>query len=179
MTNTWAQAQCWPLAVKLTVERQPVRVKRGLRVRGHLAKLKTETHEIVFYVPAGFMNTCGQPIAQAMNYFKVPVENLMVLHDELDFPPGALRFKQGGGHGGHNGLRDIINKLGGKANFLRVRVGIGHPGHESRVSGFVLSRPPEVERKVIEAAFDELMHYESDLLAGQFEALMQFFHSQS
>ena len=78
-----------------------------------------------------------------------------MLHDELDLPPGTVKLKQGGGHGGHNGLKDIVAQLGNSNNFYRLRIGIGHPGHRDLVSGFVLNRPAPAEREVLDKALDE------------------------
>jgi PTH1 family peptidyl-tRNA hydrolase len=79
----------------------------------------------------------------------------MVAHDELDLPPGVGKFKKGGGHGGHNGLKDTISKLGNNKEFYRLRIGIGHPGHRDKVSGYVLGKAPAKEQECIEAVVDE------------------------
>ncbi len=86
-------------------------------------------HDVRLLIPTTFMNVSGQAVAPFANFFKIPAERILVAHDELDLPPGVAKLKQGGGHGGHNGLRDIISKLGNNKNFARLRIGIGHPGH--------------------------------------------------
>jgi PTH1 family peptidyl-tRNA hydrolase len=88
-------------------------------------------------------------------FFKIPPESILVAYDELDIPAGCARFKQGGGLGGHNGLRDILPALGNNANFHRLRIGIGHPGHASRVTGYVLGAPSPADRERIDACIDE------------------------
>ncbi|MEN3974632.1 aminoacyl-tRNA hydrolase [Emcibacter sp. SYSU 3D8] len=87
--------------------------------------------------PQTFMNRSGEAVAEAVNFYKLSPSDVVVLHDELDLPPGKVRMKVGGGHAGHNGLRDIERHIG--AGFRRVRIGIGHPGDKSRVTGYVLS----------------------------------------
>ncbi|HAQ86772.1 MAG TPA: aminoacyl-tRNA hydrolase, partial [Pseudomonas sp.] len=99
-------------------------------------------------------------------------------HDELDMPPGIAKLKQGGGHGGHNGLRDIIAKLGNQNNFYRLRLGIGHPGHSSLVTGYVLGRAPQAEREKLDASIDFTFDVLPEILAGDWTRAMQRLHSQ-
>ncbi len=97
--------------------------------------------------PQSYMNLSGGPIRSVMDYYRLTVEELLVAHDEIDLPPGTTRFKKGGGHGGHNGLRDIIQHCG--AEFVRLRLGVGHPGEKSQVTNYVLKRgSAEVERAI-------------------------------
>lgn len=103
--------------------------------------------------PATFMNASGQCARRVMDYFQVALDDLLVVHDEVDLPPGAARLKVGGGHGGHNGLRDIIAHCG--AQFPRLRLGVGHPGHKDAVAGYVLHAPGRDERALIDAALAE------------------------
>ena len=97
--------------------------------------------------PDTFMNRSGLCVRKVLDYYNLGVENLLVIHDELDLPPGAARLKKGGGHGGHNGLRDILVTCG--PEFLRLRLGIGHPGHRDLVTGYVLHAPGKDERALI------------------------------
>ena len=101
--------------------------------------------------PTTFMNRSGQSVAALARYFKVPTENVLIVHDELDISPGDARIKFAGGHGGHNGLRDLISHFG-SPNFWRVRLGIGHPGTQSQVVNFVLKPPSRNEHELIEEA---------------------------
>jgi PTH1 family peptidyl-tRNA hydrolase len=94
--------------------------------------------------PGTFMNRSGQSVRKVLDYYNLPVEQLLVVHDELDLPPGVARLKKGGGHGGHNGLRDIVATCG--PDFLRLRLGIGHPGHKDLVTDYVLHAPGKDER---------------------------------
>ncbi len=125
------------------------------RYHGLYAKAFLGSHELHLLIPTTFMNLSGQSVQALASYFKIPVESVLVAHDELDLSPGVARLKQGGGHGGHNGLRDIISKFGGNKDFLRLRIGIGHPGNAKLVHNFVLGRAPSSERALMQAAIDE------------------------
>lgn len=126
--------------------------------------------------PHTFMNKSGQPIASLAGFYKIPAENILVVHDDLDLPPGTVRLKQGGGHGGHNGLRDIIAHSGD--NFLRLRIGIGHPGKGNDVVNYVLKRAPAAEQKLIDAALAEAHATLPLILNGEIEKAMQRLHTR-
>ncbi len=106
-------------------------------------------------IPTTFMNLSGKAIAALANFYQIKPEEIRVAHDELDLPPGVAKFKQGGGHGGHNGLKDTISKLGNNKEFYRLRLGIGHPGHKDKVAGYVLGKAPAKEQECLDAAVDE------------------------
>lgn len=126
--------------------------------------------------PMTFMNRSGQSVGAICQYFKVPIEQVLVVHDELDLPPGEAKLKFAGGHGGHNGLRDIIAHCG--ANFWRLRVGIGHPGHKSQVVNFVLNRASLNEQTSIQAALDESLSIMGWLQKGEFSPAMNQLHQK-
>jgi len=123
------------------------------------------------------MNRSGQSLIAVAGFFKIPPEAILVAHDELDIPPGTARFKQGGGHGGHNGLRDIISKLGNEKGFNRLRLGIGHPGSSDKVTGYVLGRAPKPEQQALADCIDEAIRALPDAVAGQWAAAMNRLHS--
>jgi PTH1 family peptidyl-tRNA hydrolase len=122
------------------------------------------------------MNRSGQSVAALANFYKIPTSDILVVHDELDIPPGTARLKLGGGHGGHNGLRDIISQLGNDKNFYRLRVGIGHPGSATQVSGFVLSKAPVSERDKTQAAIDEALSVLPLAVNGDWSKAMNRLH---
>ena len=130
--------------------------------------------------PATFMNRSGIAVAALAGFYKIPVESILVVHDELDLPPGVARLKQGGGHGGHNGLRDIIAQSG--ASFMRLRIGIGHPGGHSgdrdAVVDYVLQRPSPMDRQQIEAAMEAALRVMPDVVNGEMQRAMHSLHSQ-
>ncbi len=121
--------------------------------------------------PTTYMNLCGESVASCATYFRIAPPNLLVVHDELDLPVGSVRLKRGGGHGGHNGLRSIEQMLGSN-DYLRIRLGIGHPGVGRDVAGYVLSRPPAAEREAIEAAIVAVLDNFETLINGGFNRAM-------
>lgn len=122
---------------------------------GKTARTLVSGNEVRFLVPTTFMNLSGKAISAVANFYRIKAEEILVIHDELDLPPGVAKIKQGGGHGGHNGLRDTIAQLGNNKNFYRLRIGIGHPGDKDLVSAYVLSKPSPTDIKLIDQALDE------------------------
>ncbi len=127
--------------------------------------------------PMTFMNGSGQAVGALARFFKIPLEEILVVHDELDLPAGSVKLKKGGGHGGHNGLRDMISHLGSK-DFYRLRVGIGHPGHKSQVVDYVLKKPSKEDRCLIEDAMYDALNVLPKILDGEFEKAMHELHSR-
>ena len=126
--------------------------------------------------PMDFMNNSGRVVAAVMGFYKLPVDALLVAHDELDLPPGALRLKQGGGAGGHNGLKDLIAHLGDA--FWRLRMGIGHPGSRDLVSPFVLSRASSAEQQLLDDALFDAADCLPQLLTQGAQQTMQLLHTR-
>ena len=122
---------------------------------GYVGKTLINSKEIRFLVPMTFMNLSGKAVGALANFYRIKPEEILVLHDELDLPPGSVKLKLGGGHGGDNGLKDIVAALGNNNNFYRLRIGIGHPGHRDLVAGYVLNKPSPNEREALEKALDE------------------------
>ena len=122
---------------------------------GKTARTVVAGSEVRFLVPTTFMNLSCKSVGALANFYRIQPEQILVAHDELDLPPGTAKIKLGGGHGGHNGLKDIIANLGNNKNFYRLRLGIGHPGDKNLVSGYVLNKPPQNELKAIEQAVEE------------------------
>ena len=114
---------------------------------GETARITIDGREITLLKPTTFMNRSGLSIRQLSDFYKVPAEEILVAHDELDLPVGSARFKFGGGHGGHNGLRDAIAHVG--ENFWRLRLGVGHPGNKAEVIDYVLTRAPKADEEMI------------------------------
>jgi PTH1 family peptidyl-tRNA hydrolase len=127
--------------------------------------------------PMTFMNLSGKAVAPLARFFKIAPEEILAIHDELDLEPGQMKFKQGGGNGGHNGLKDMQAQLG-SANFWRLRLGIGHPGHKDEVAGFVLRKPPLAERELLEDCIDKSMGALELLLAGQMDKALAAIHAK-
>lgn len=121
--------------------------------------------------PLTYMNLSGQSVAACASYFRIPPAAIVVVHDELDLAPGVVRLKRGGGHGGHNGLRSIDQQLGSN-DYLRVRIGIGHPGPGGDVSAYVLGKPPTAEREAVEGAIEAVLGVFKRILDGQIDRAM-------
>lgn len=141
--------------VDLLAERLRAPLREEPKFFGYTSHINLAGADVRLLVPTTFMNLSGKAVAAMATFYRINPDEILVAHDELDLPPGVAKFKLGGGHGGHNGLKDIISKLGNNPNFHRLRVGIGHPGDKNKVVGFVLGKPPVSEQKLIDEAVDE------------------------
>ncbi len=146
------------------------------RFHGDAGKFRHGSRDVHLLKPSTYMNRSGQSVAAFSRYFKIRPEQILVLHDELDLPPGDNRLKAGGGHGGHNGLRDIINQIG--RDFLRLRIGIGHPGDRNAVVNHVLKPPSRADLDAIEEANERSLNILPLLLDGHLDKAMQQLHSK-
>ncbi|QVL50688.1 MAG: aminoacyl-tRNA hydrolase [Thiocapsa sp.] len=145
---------------------------------GQLARVRVDGGELRLLKPSTYMNRSGQSIAAVARFYSIPPEQILVAHDELDHPVGQVRLKQGGGHAGHNGLRDTIAALGGSRDFWRLRIGIAHPGDRTLVTGYVLGRPSKADAEQINASLADAERILDDLVAGRFQIAMNRLHSQ-
>ncbi|MFN3767471.1 aminoacyl-tRNA hydrolase [Ectopseudomonas guguanensis] len=166
------------LFVERVAESQRVNLSVDRKYFGLVGKFNHQGREVRLLIPTTYMNRSGQSVAALANFFKIKPEEILVAHDELDMPPGVAKLKQGGGHGGHNGLRDIIAQLGNQNNFHRLRLGIGHPGHASLVSGYVLGRAPRSEQELLDKSIDFALDVLPEILAGDWTVAMRKLHSQ-
>jgi len=144
---------------------------------GQTGRIQANGHDLRLLIPSTFMNLSGKSVAALANFYQIKPEEILVAHDELDLPPGVAKLKKGGGHGGHNGLRDIISKMGNNKDFYRLRVGIGHPGDKNKVSGFVLGKAPAKEQGNIDAAVDEAVRCMDVLLKNGLNKAQNRLHS--
>lgn len=144
----------------------------GLSGKGRIAG-----QECFLLLPTTFMNRSGQSVAALANFYKIKPNEILVAHDELDMPAGVAKFKISGGHGGQNGLRDIIAQLGNQKDFHRLRVGIGHPGDKSLVTGHVLGRASKAEQQSIDHVIDEAICVLPDAISGDLAKAMNRLHS--
>ena len=145
---------------------------------GLVGRINVAGKDIRLLVPTTYMNRSGQAVSALAHFFKIPPEAVLVAHDELDIDPGISKLKFGGGHGGHNGLRDIINSLGNNNNFARLRIGIGHPGNAKLVSNYVLKKAPPTEFNLIDDAIRYAQASVEDLVKGDWEKAMRELHSR-
>ena len=146
---------------------------------GLCSKIHIEGHDIHLLVPTTYMNRSGQALAALSKFYKIQPEHMLVVHDELDLAPGIARLKFAGGHGGHNGLRDIISALGNNPNFARLRIGIGHPGHASAVSNYVLKRASVDDTHKIQQASGNALAVINQLVKGEWDSATRTLHSNN
>ncbi|EGN76408.1 peptidyl-tRNA hydrolase [Idiomarina sp. A28L] len=144
---------------------------------GHTARLGPPYSDTRLLNPSTFMNRSGQAVGAMATFFKILPEEILVVHDELDLPPGIAKFKQGGGHGGHNGLKDITRALANQTNFHRLRIGIGHPGHSSKVTGYVLGKAPSNEQNLMDDAITASLRAVEIAMNDSWAAAKQYLHS--
>jgi len=143
---------------------------------GEVCKLQLESQAIWLLKPATFMNRSGLAVQQLASFYKIPVEHILVVHDELDLNPGTARLKSAGGHGGHNGLRDIHAHMG--KTYQRLRIGVGHPGDRSKVVDFVLSSPSLDDSIDIERSIDAAIGVIDLVVTGEMQKAMHRLHSE-
>jgi PTH1 family peptidyl-tRNA hydrolase len=156
-----------------------VELRADSKLFGLAGQITLAGHPLRLLIPTTFMNRSGKAVAAIAGFYKILPEEILIAHDELDLPAGSARFKRGGGHGGHNGLRDIIPALGNNREFQRLRIGIGHPGHASKVTGYVLGAPGPADRQRIDECITEAIRALPLLLAGDEVKAMTKLHSFS
>jgi len=166
--------------VEAIAARAGVRFAAERKFHGEAARIRDHERELWLLKPSTYMNRSGLAVAALALYYKIPPTQMMVVHDELDLPPGTVKLKRGGGHAGHNGLRDIQVKLS-TPDFWRLRIGIGHPRTlqlDQEVADFVLHPPGRAHRQAIDEAIGRALDVVPQLVDGQFERAMLKLHAQ-
>lgn len=163
--------------VRLLAAREHAPLARNKRVRCEIAETTVAGHRLVLAVPISYMNRSGGPLQAAAAWFKVPPERTIVLHDDLDLPVGGLRVKRGGGHAGHNGLKDVDRALGTR-DYLRVRIGIGRPPGRMPGRDHVLRRFPPADREVIDVTLQEAADAVLSLVTEGLEPTQNRYHTR-
>lgn len=143
---------------------------------GRTARTQWEGQTVWLLEPMTFMNLSGKSVGTLARFFKIEPSEILVAHDELDLPPGEVKLKRGGGHAGHNGLRDIHAQLG-SADYWRLRIGIGHPGDKSEVANWVLKKPSPDQREALQVALDRSLQALPDLLSDRFDKATALIHT--
>jgi len=151
--------------------------KSESKYNADICHISMDGEKIWLMKPMTFMNRSGQSVGSFAQFYKIPVDHILVAHDELDINPGNARFKKGGGHGGHNGLRDIIASMGNNKDFYRLRLGIGHPGNARDVANFVLHKARPEERISLERAIDCALDQTPIAVSGEWAKAMNHLHS--
>ena len=152
-------------------------LKEEKKFFGSVARISISGSDLWLLKPSTFMNRSGQAVAALAQFYKIKPEEILVVHDELDIPCGRIKFKLGGGNGGHNGLKDIQARLG-TPDFYRLRLGIDHPGERNLVVGYVLNKPSPEHRQQIDEAINKSLKAVPMLLAGEWEEAVHFLHSK-
>lgn len=164
--------------VESLAKQQGVIFKTETKFLSDIAKITSPAGEDYWLlVPTTYMNQSGHSVQNFSRFYNIKPENILVAHDEIDLPVGIVRFKQGGGHAGHNGLRHIIQCLGGQNTFQRLRIGIGRPMSETEeIIQYVLSPPASAERITIQQALDKAISVLPELLSGAWQQVMNQLH---
>ena len=149
----------------------------ALKKDNHYQALVARDGALWLVMPQTFMNASGRAVQMLAGFFKIPAEEILVVHDELDFPPGTARIKQGGGISGHNGLRDISQRLGSH-DYWRLRIGVGRPADKDAGADYVLEKPPAEEREAIEGSLARALEVLPQMLEGDAQGAMNKLHSQ-
>jgi PTH1 family peptidyl-tRNA hydrolase len=174
-TDTRHNAGFWWVD-RVAAERH-VALRQEAKFHGLLGRMALRDTEIWLLEPQTFMNASGRSVAALMRFYKIAPEEMLVVHDELDLPPGSAKLKKGGGHGGHNGLRDIVSQAG-SAEFWRLRIGIGHPGDRNAVVDYVLNPPRREEMQLIEETLDRSLQILPQLEQGDLAGAMHKLHTR-
>jgi PTH1 family peptidyl-tRNA hydrolase len=144
---------------------------------GRTSLINVDGVEVRLLVPDTYMNESGKSVGALANFFKIEPAEILVAHDEIDFPSGKIRFKQDGGLAGHNGLRDISSRLAGATDFNRLRIGVGHPGDRGGVTGHVLGKVSREDRKLIEHCIEDAIATIRPAVTGDWQLAMQQLHN--
>jgi peptidyl-tRNA hydrolase, PTH1 family len=161
--------------IELLAKQQNAKLQSEAKFHALVARTQISTHDCWLLIPTTFMNLSGKSVQAFSQFYKILPSQILVAHDELDFLPGTVRLKQGGGHGGHNGLRDIMERLG--ADFFRLRIGIGHPGHRDKVHDYVLNRPNKTDYELIQDSIIQASAIMPDVLEGNVQKAMRNLHT--
>jgi len=164
--------------VERLAQAQGLALKPEKKLQGRAVKGRIHGCDAVLLAPETFMNESGRALRAARDFYRVEADRILVAYDDLDLAPGVARFKHGGGHGGHNGLRSLFAHLGG-AEFWRLRIGIGHPGLAEAVTPWVLSRAGADDQRAIDAAIDRILQVMEDFLSDRPGEAMKVLHAKS
>jgi len=150
--------------------------KRETKFSGWTTRIEEGGRDFWLLKPATYMNESGRSVAALLRFYRIEPAQMLVVHDELDLPPGTVRLKKGGGTGGHNGLTDITEALDTK-EFWRLRIGIGHPGHRDLVADYVLDKARRIEQEAIDPAFERSLELMPRLATGRLVDAMTWLHT--
>ncbi len=174
--NTRHNAGAWLL--EKVAQQANQTFKNESKFHGLCTRANISGQNVYLLIPTTYMNLSGQSVAALARFYKIPISEILVIHDEIDLPVGSARFKIGGGHGGHNGLRDIISRMSNEKNFHRLRIGVDHPGDSKKVANYLTEQTPSSkERALIDEAIDEAIKNLPLYIAGDSAKAMNQLHS--
>jgi peptidyl-tRNA hydrolase, PTH1 family len=162
--------------VDAIAERKRASWKRETRYSGYTTKVEEGGHDFSLLKPSTYMNESGRSVSALLRFYRIEPAQMLVVHDELDLPPGTVKLKMGGGTGGHNGLTDIVDALDTK-DFWRLRIGIGHPGHKDLVADYVLDKARRAEQDAIDPPFERSLDLLPWLARGKMTDAMTWLHT--
>ena len=163
--------------VRMLCDKYEISLEKEKLVNGCCGKLKINDCSVILCIPDTYMNESGLSVSKAKKFFQVKNHEILIVHDELDLENGSIRLKDSGGHGGHNGLRDIIDHLNGDSSFKRMRIGIGHPGKEKDVISYVLNKASKPERNDLENQMIDCLSLIESLVNNGWEKTIMKLHS--
>lgn len=164
--------------VNLFTERNSLELKVNKSLKGKINSLEISKVEVFFLVPDVFMNHSGKSLKPTIKKLNIELEKVLIIHDDLDLPSGTCKLKLGGGDGGHNGLKSIIESLGGKKDFKRMRLGIGHPGNSNLVNKYVVQKGSLKERQERLSAIENGIEVLEFLISGNWDMALNILHSK-
>ena len=168
---------CGAEFVQLLSDSLKVSLQKEDKFFGLYGTKRLNQFKVHFCIPTIYVNESGKTVSSITDYLKISNEQVLVIHDDLDLPLGKIKLKEAGGHGGHNGLRNIIENLKGDTNFKRMRIGIDHPEKEEDVVKYVLSKFTKKERQLLEASFDNTLNLMDLIFSGNWQQAMLELHS--
>ena len=165
--------------INLLCDKYSLSLKKENQIHGYFAEYETESYKLILVAPSTYMNESGLCISKCMKFFNISTDQILIVHDELDLPNASMKFKESGGHGGHNGLRNIIDHLKGDNSFKRLRIGIGKPTREKDTISYVLKRAPQNDRdELIQNIYNYLDVGEKIMNDGWQKTVMSFHTSK-
>ena len=165
--------------VELLCSKYSLTLKKERQIHGQFAEFVNENYKLIFVTPSTFMNESGLCVSKTKKFFNLRTEQILIAHDELDLPNSEIKLKESGGHGGHNGLRNIIDHLQGDSSFKRLRIGIDHPGDASQVTNYVLKAPLTNQKELIKKSFQNAMKSLPMLFNNNWDAALLDLHTKN
>tara|TARA_B100000941_G_C28435954_1_gene516933 strand:+ start:276 stop:851 length:576 start_codon:yes stop_codon:yes gene_type:complete len=164
--------------VNMLAKKHSLELKENKSLKGMINSLKISNTEVFFFIPNVFMNHSGKSLKPTIKKLNIPLEKILIIHDDLDLPSGSCKLKNGGGDGGHNGLKSIIESLGGSKDFKRMRIGIGHPGNSKLVNKYVVQKGSLVERKERLKAIENGLEIIDFIVEDKWDLALNTLHSK-